>query len=70
MRVRVDTQACISSGNCVRNTPVVFDQREDDGVVSLRTERPSAAEQDDVRRAVSMCPARAITVTEEGSAAY
>ena len=65
MRVRVDQEACISSGHCVRNAPDVFDQREDDGVVSLRTERPSAAQQGEVRCAVSMCPALAITVAEE-----
>jgi ferredoxin len=65
VRVHVDQEACISSGHCVRQAPDVFDQREDDGVVSLRTERPPAALHDDVRRAVSMCPALAITVTEE-----
>jgi ferredoxin len=65
VQIRVDTEACIGSGNCVRNTPDVFRQREEDGVVSLRTERPPTAEQDDVRRAVSMCPARAISITEE-----
>ena len=65
MRVHVDTEACISSGHCVRNAPDVFDQRDDDGVVTLRTDQPSAAQRDDVRRAVSMCPALAISVTED-----
>ena len=45
--------------------PAVFDQRESDGVVSLRTDRPSPEQTENVRYAALMCPSRAITVTEE-----
>jgi hypothetical protein len=45
--------------------PAVFDQRECDGVVSLRTDRPSPEQTENVRYAAMICPSRAITVTEE-----
>jgi ferredoxin len=65
MRVQVNQERCISSGQCVLSAPEVFDQREDDGVVFLRTGTPPADQAQDVRRAASLCPAAAITVTEE-----
>ena len=64
MRVQVDQEKCASSGQCVMTAPDVFDQRDFDGVVSLRTDRPSPEQTEDVRYAASICPSRAITVTE------
>jgi ferredoxin len=46
------------------NAPDVFDQDEDDGVVSLKTDTPPPELTGDVRRAAAMCPAMAITLTE------
>lgn len=65
MRVQVDQEKCASSGQCVMTAPDVFDQREYDGVVSLRTDRPSPEQTGNVRYAALICPSRAITVTEE-----
>lgn len=65
MRVQVDQEKCASSGQCVMTAPDVFDQREYDGVVSLRTDRPSPEQTENVRYAALICPSRAITVTEE-----
>ena len=65
MRVQVNQDRCASSGQCVVTAPDVFDQREDDGVVSLRTDRLSPGQARNVRYAVSLCPSRAITVIEE-----
>lgn len=45
--------------------PDVFDQRDYDGVVSLRTDRPSPEQADSVRHAALICPSRAITLTGE-----
>jgi ferredoxin len=45
--------------------PDVFDQDEDDGVVSLKTGTPPPELAGDVRQAVAMCPAMAITFTDE-----
>jgi ferredoxin len=65
MRVHADQDSCVSSGQCVMTAPDVFDQREDDGVVFLKTDTPPPELDGDVRRAATMCPALAITLTEE-----
>lgn len=65
MRVHADQGRCVSSGQCIMNAPGVFDQREDDGVVFLKTDTPPPEFDEDVRRAATMCPALAITLTEE-----
>lgn len=64
MRVSVDQDKCIGSGQCVRTVPAVFDQREEDGIVTLLAASPPAQLEQDVRLAASMCPAQAITVSE------
>ncbi len=40
MRVIVDVEKCVASGNCVMADPDVFDQREEDGIVILLNESP------------------------------
>ena len=42
MKVTVDQDKCVSSGQCVLNATDVFDQREDDGVVLHLGGRPQA----------------------------
>lgn len=64
MRVHADRDSCVSSGQCVMTVPDVFDQDEEDGVVSLKTDTPPPELAKDVRRAAAMCPAMAITLTE------
>lgn len=64
MKVTVDQDACISSGNCVLNSSDVFDQRDEDGVVVLLDENPPADQAENVRRAAKDCPAQAIHVEE------
>jgi ferredoxin len=64
MNVTVDQDACASSGNCVRNAPEVFDQREDDGVVLLLTAHPAPELAEGARRAAAACPALAIRIDE------
>jgi ferredoxin len=64
MRVSVDQDRCIGSGQCVRTVPAVFDQREDDGIVSLLEQTPPDGLEQDVRLAAAMCPALAITVSK------
>ena len=63
MRVTVDPDACVSSGQCVLTVPAVFDQ-DDDGVVVLLHQAPPAELHEDVRQAAAVCPALAITVEE------
>lgn len=64
MRVTVDQDKCVSSGQCVLNAGDVFDQRDDDGVVLLLTNSPSADQEDNVRNAAAACPALAIDIEE------
>lgn len=64
MKVLVDQDKCVSSGQCVLNAAEVFDQRDDDGVVVLLIADPSADQADDTRRAAAACPALAIEIEE------
>jgi ferredoxin len=64
VRVVVDQDRCVSSGQCVLNATEVFDQRDDDGVVLLLTDSPTTAQAADVRNAAAACPALAIDIEE------
>jgi ferredoxin len=64
VRVSVDQDRCIASGQCVRTVPGVFDQREEDGIVTLQEDSPPAPLEKDVRLAAAMCPALAIAVSD------
>ncbi|RDH78473.1 ferredoxin [Mycolicibacterium moriokaense] len=64
MKVTVDQDKCVSSGQCVLNAADVFDQRDDDGVVLLLDERPTPEQEDNVRNAAAACPALAIDIEE------
>jgi ferredoxin len=64
MRVIVDQNKCVASGQCVLSAGAVFDQREEDATVLLLDASPPAELHEDVRRAAALCPAQAITVIE------
>lgn len=64
MKVIVDQERCVSSGQCVMHAARVFDQREDDGVVMLLTDTPTEDDAEQVRFAAAVCPAAAITIEE------
>ena len=65
MRVTVDQDKCVSSGQCVLNAGDVFDQRDDDGVVLLLNDSSSSDQADNVRKAAAACPALAIDIDIE-----
>ncbi|MEU9986927.1 ferredoxin [Streptomyces sp. NPDC048045] len=65
MKVIVDQNKCVASGQCVLTAPEVFDQREEDGIVVLLAENPPERLADDVRQSAALCPAQAIWVEEE-----
>jgi ferredoxin len=65
MKVIIDQNKCVASGQCVLSAPEVFDQREEDGIVVLRADTPPQGLEDDVRQAVTLCPAQAIWVEEQ-----
>jgi ferredoxin len=64
MKVTVDQDKCVASGQCVLTAGDVFDQRDEDGIVVLLNPNPSAERAEDVRQAAALCPARAITVDD------
>lgn len=64
MKVTVDQDKCVSSGQCVLNAGDVFDQRDDDGVVVLLDDHPTGDRADDARKAAAACPALAIHIEE------
>jgi ferredoxin len=66
MRVIIDRDKCIGSGNCVLAQPEIFDQGDADGIVLLLVDTPSPEQEEAVREAVSLCPSRAISVEPAG----
>lgn len=64
MKVAVDQGKCVGAGQCVLAADDVFDQRDEDGVVTLLDEAPPAARLGDVRHAAAVCPAAAIVVED------
>jgi ferredoxin len=64
MKVTVDQDKCVSSGQCVLNASDIFDQRDDDGVVLLLNDSPPADEGENIRKAAAACPALAIHIEE------
>jgi ferredoxin len=64
MRVTVDQDKCVGSGQCVLAAERVFDQRDEDGIVVLLDAEPSADQHEDVRQAALVCPALAIELAE------
>jgi ferredoxin len=64
MKVTVDQDKCVSSGQCVLNASEVFDQRDEDGVVVLLEPTPGPDNIDNARRAAAACPALAINIEE------
>lgn len=65
MRIQVEYESCVGAGRCAWAAPDVFDQ-DDDGFVVLLDPGPPEELADRVDEAVTMCPAMAITLTEEG----
>ncbi|GGS86693.1 ferredoxin [Nonomuraea spiralis] len=63
MKITADTSVCIGAGMCALTVPEVFDQSEDEGTVVLLQEVPAEGQEEAVRRAVSLCPSGALSVS-------
>ncbi|MGE2720567.1 ferredoxin [Mycolicibacterium malmesburyense] len=64
MKLTVDQDKCVSSGQCVLNAADIFDQRDEDGVVVLLDDSPADDQADNARKAAAACPALAIHIEE------
>jgi ferredoxin len=64
MKVIIDQDKCVGSGQCVLSAPEVFDQREEDRIVVLLAENPPRDAAETVREAAALCPALAIALKE------
>ncbi|WSF74611.1 ferredoxin (plasmid) [Streptomyces decoyicus] len=64
MRVTVDTERCVGSGQCALNAPDMFDQRDEDGVAVVLLAEPPADTHTALRTAAALCPASAIRLTD------
>ncbi|MEU6719109.1 ferredoxin [Nonomuraea sp. NPDC046802] len=60
MEVTVDQVKCVGAGQCVLVAPEVFDQREEDGLVTLLDPAPGDHLRAAVDEAAALCPAAAI----------
>jgi ferredoxin len=63
IRIDIDRDACMGSGNCVFAAPGVF-ELDDDSVA--RVVNPDAAPEEAVLTAARQCPTHAITVRRDG----
>ncbi|MET9341417.1 ferredoxin [Nonomuraea sp. NPDC003804] len=69
MRIDVDRERCCGAGMCALTVETVFDQNEDDGRVILLEPVPPPEHEAAVRRAATLCPSGAITLTPAGQPA-
>jgi ferredoxin len=63
MKIIIEQDKCVASGQCVMAAEDVFDQR-DDGIVVLLNETPPLERLADVKQAAQVCLALAITIEE------
>ncbi|GII95108.1 ferredoxin [Sinosporangium siamense] len=63
MKIEVNQQGCVGSGQCVLAADELFDQ-DDDGIVILLRDHAGPGLRDSAQRAASLCPARAITLSD------
>lgn len=64
MKVELEADKCVASGQCVLAAMDVFDQ-DDDGIAILLEEEIGDALVDDVKEAVAVCPAAAIRLVQQ-----
>lgn len=62
--ITTDETRCCGSGNCALTAPDVFDQREEDGVVTVLESAPAPEQYERVRMAVERCPTSALGIVE------
>jgi len=64
MKVELEADKCVASGQCVVAAMDVFDQ-DDDGIAILLAEEVGDDQLDEVKEAVAVCPAAAIRLVQQ-----
>lgn len=64
LKVAVDPDLCIGTGNCVYWAPETFEMG-DDGQAHTLTPEPDAVKKDEVVHAALQCPIRAVRVWQD-----
>ncbi len=64
LKVNIDKNKCVGSGQCVFLAPIVFGQREEDGIAELLIDEVDESFNENVKSAERNCPASAIEVEE------
>ncbi|WP_395400481.1 ferredoxin [Arthrobacter sp. UC242_113] len=62
LKVILEQDKCVASGQCVTAAGSVFDQRDDDGIAVLLTENPGPEHEAEIRQAAAVCPVLAIHI--------
>lgn len=71
MKISLNYDTCVASGNCGYIAPKVFlNLEEHNGFVSLRTSAPPESEWIKVRKVARLCPSGTIFLTEEDTPGY
>lgn len=63
LKISVKRELCVGAGQCVVAADSIFDQ-DDDGIVVLLQDSVDADRLESARQAASLCPARAIEITD------
>ncbi len=66
MKVHVNSRICAGFGICLGIAPEIF-ELHDDGYAVVRVSEVKPEDEDAMRRAVSQCPAQAISLSEASS---
>jgi ferredoxin len=66
MKVRVNSEICAGFGICLGIAPEVF-ELHDDGYAIVLVSEVKPEDEDMMRRAVSQCPAQAISLSDDSS---
>jgi len=64
VKISIDKDKCISTGNCVLAAPGLFDQSEDDGTIVVLNDSPTPELHESARHAAATCPVLVIQVRE------